>query len=127
MSYLYTQNVHLALSSGNIPRASIEFLIEVWSAARIFEMSEISQRALEILRTRIDKKSAASILEASLDVTPPLWKLGQESFNYIVKHASLMFKSSEERIEFSMKNAKSVVRYLDHVLAVKLKDDDGGK
>ena len=76
---------------------------------------------------RIDKKSAASILEASLDVTPPLWELGQESFNYIVKHASLMFKSSEERIEFSMKNAKSVVRYLDHVLAVKLKDDDGGK
>ena len=48
-------------------------------------MSEISQRALEILRTRINKKSAASILDASLEINPPLWELGQESFERVVR------------------------------------------
>ena len=119
MGYLYTGNVRFALSSGNIPRSSIEFLIEVWSAARLFEMSEISQRALEILRTRINKKSAASILDASLEINPPLWELGQESFEYIVKYASLMLKNSEEKIECSLKNAKSVVRYLNRIMTEK--------
>jgi len=126
MSYIYTQNVHMALSLGNMPRASIDFLIEVWAAARTFQMTEISQHALKILRKRINPESASLILNASLGVKPPLWKLGSESFGYIVKNASTMLRIKRNFLSSSssLENARSIVRYLNRIMIMNVGDED---